>query len=84
MVRPEDLVRVGVVLTLLGVLLLMAAVLLAVVKSASGRGEWGGVILIGPVPVVVGSSPKMALLAALVALVLMVLALAWWWSVRGP
>ncbi len=80
--KLEDLVWVGLLVTLLGVLLTAVAILLMAVKSASGRGEWAGVILIGPVPIVVGSSPKMALLAALVALVLMVLAIAMWWGLK--
>jgi len=37
------------------------------------RGRWGGVILIGPIPIVFGSDRRMALLTAIVAMVILII-----------
>jgi uncharacterized protein (TIGR00304 family) len=37
------------------------------------RKEFGGVVLIGPIPIVFGSSKRMALLAAVIAVIILVL-----------
>ncbi len=43
----------------------------------------GGIVLLGPIPIVWGSDERTTLWIALVALVLMVVALAWWWLAGG-
>ncbi len=64
----------------MGVVLTVLAVLLLAIRGGSSKGEWGGVILIGPVPIVVGSSPKMALIVAVLALAMMLIVLFLTWS----
>ncbi|WP_088336120.1 DUF131 domain-containing protein [Methanopyrus sp. KOL6] len=78
--RVEDVLKVGVLITFAGIVLTALAILLLAIKNASGRGGWGGVILIGPVPIVVGSSPKMALIVAVLALAMMLIMLSLMWS----
>jgi len=80
------LLKTGLALTLLGILLTFVAVLWTAVKYASGKGkaEWGGVLLIGPIPIAFGSSPKMAIVAMALALALMVLALLLTWYSWRP
>jgi uncharacterized membrane protein len=46
--------EVGVVLIVLGL------ILVAYSLSVSNEGEFGAVILIGPIPIVLGSSPEIA------------------------
>ncbi|MCS7139776.1 MAG: DUF131 domain-containing protein [Candidatus Nezhaarchaeota archaeon] len=49
-----------------------------------GEGESAGVILIGPVPIVWGTSRKMLALAAMItALTLLAIAMLWIYSVVG-
>jgi len=58
-----------------------ALIALALLSSAGGRAAGGGVVLLGPLPIVFGSSVKMAKVALLLALVLaslaVLLALCW-------
>ncbi len=69
----ESLVGLGFVIVLFGVLLMILGVALA--ASKGGEGEFGGVIIIGPIPIVFGSSTRAALLAAVLGAILMVLAI---------
>ncbi|GBF09395.1 conserved hypothetical protein, partial [Aeropyrum pernix] len=41
-----------------------------------GRVEGGGVVVVGPIPIVFGSSERMFLLSAIIGLVFMILAIA--------
>lgn len=62
----------------IGALLIALGVLLAILNLAQDSGQqagYGGVMLIGPVPVVFGSSPELALGAAAMAAILMALSL---------
>jgi uncharacterized protein (TIGR00304 family) len=65
MMRQE----IGLLLIAMGFLLVMTSLLQ---NSGQGNSGYGGVILIGPIPIVFGSSPKMAVLAMIVAAGLMV------------
>ncbi|WP_457619989.1 TIGR00304 family membrane protein [Methanopyrus sp.] len=78
--RVEDVLKAGVLITFVGIVLVTLAILLLAIKNASGKGEWGGVILIGPVPIVVGSSPKIALIVSILALVMMLIMLFLMWG----
>ncbi|WP_407357172.1 TIGR00304 family membrane protein [Methanolobus sp. WCC5] len=52
--RSQDIFNLGSVLVILGFILFFAGVLLS---SFRGAGEFGGLILIGPIPIAFGSSP---------------------------
>ncbi len=54
---PKDIFGLGVALVFLGSLLVLAGVL---ISSFSGNGEFGGLILIGPIPIAFGSSPDIS------------------------
>ena len=47
------------------------------------RKEFGGVVLIGPIPIVFGSSKRMALLAAAIAVIILVLMVLSFFFIRG-
>ncbi len=69
-----DVTSAGVVLILLG----FAVVLLSIIPSArKTRGEvkGGGVVMIGPIPIVFGSDAKWASIAIVLAIVLMVISI---------
>ncbi len=50
---PQDIFNYGIILVVLGFILVIAGTMLS---SLDGGGEFGGVILIGPIPIAFGSS----------------------------
>jgi uncharacterized protein (TIGR00304 family) len=44
-------------------------------EGGGGNTEFGGVVLVGPIPIIFGSSPRGALMAAAVAIIILVLVL---------
>jgi uncharacterized protein (TIGR00304 family) len=58
----------GAILVAVG---LMLVFLFFIQAAVQGSASYGGVILIGPIPIVFGSSPQMALASMLLGLVLM-------------
>ena len=75
----QDLVVLGVGFVLAGFLLIfLAAIMGSRRKDGEGAktdGGVGGVIMIGPIPIIFGSSPRWAVLAILLAIVLTILGL---------
>ncbi|ABK14720.1 MAG: DUF131 domain-containing protein [Methanothrix sp.] len=61
-----SLILIGVIITFVSLLSL---------PSSSG---FGGVILIGPIPIVFGSTPYMALAAMILAIAIMLISIALW------
>ncbi len=54
----QNLFNIGFTLIILGFVLVFVGLL---VSAFSGAGEFGGVILIGPIPIAFGSSPEITL-----------------------
>jgi uncharacterized protein (TIGR00304 family) len=48
-------------------------------SSEQVSSSFGGVLMIGPIPIVFGSSPEMAIFAMLLAVVLMILSVLLFW-----
>ena len=71
-----DLVLLGVGLLIAGLLVVFLATVVAS-REGKERGEvragGGAVVMIGPIPIVFGSSPKWAVLVMLLAIVLILL-----------
>ncbi len=65
----------GVLLIATGFLLVIISLVQNIMQSSSGQGNtgFGGVILIGPIPIVFGSSPAMAIASMLLAIALMII-----------
>ncbi|AEA46372.1 TIGR00304 family membrane protein [Archaeoglobus veneficus] len=64
--RP-DKIFMGLVIMSLGFAMLA-------LSSLSEHAEVGGVVIIGPIPIVIGSSPEMAFLGIVMAVVMLLLA----------
>jgi uncharacterized protein (TIGR00304 family) len=62
--------QLGATLIALG---LMLVFLFFIQAAMQGNASFGGVVLIGPIPIVFGSSPQMALASMLLAIILMAL-----------
>ncbi|MEL9990536.1 MAG: DUF131 domain-containing protein [Thermoproteus sp.] len=76
-----DLIALGMGLFLLGIFLMFLAFLLEARKAAEKEGgekreaEAGGVIIVGPVPIVFGTNQRIAKMVLILAIVLTVLVL---------
>jgi uncharacterized protein (TIGR00304 family) len=66
-----ELILLGIVLIILGMFILM----LSLWRASEGRGEAGGVVIVGPVPIVFGTSQRMAATVMVLAIVLTVITL---------
>ncbi len=68
--------EIGLLLIAMGFL----AVLVSMLQSAvQGYVSYGGVILIGPIPIVVGSNPQIAVISMFMAAVLMIISYVLFW-----
>jgi uncharacterized protein (TIGR00304 family) len=74
-----DLVFLGVAIILVGFLVVFLAMMLASRPSRGGEGrtqvKGGGVILIGPIPIIFGSDAKWTSIAIVLTIVLIILVL---------
>lgn len=68
----QALAAVGFALILIGMMLIFLSVLMS---KGDGKVEGGGVVIIGPVPIVFGTSITWAIVAMVLAIILMVLAI---------
>jgi uncharacterized protein (TIGR00304 family) len=66
-----ELILLGIVLIILGMFILM----LSLWRAGEGRGEAGGVVIVGPVPIVFGTSQRVATMVMVLAIVLTVVTL---------
>ncbi|MEB3779116.1 MAG: DUF131 domain-containing protein [Desulfurococcales archaeon] len=85
MVEWGSVAILGFVLILLGVLLVFMGVLMSAMQGSQGsRGgvEAGGVVVIGPIPIIFGSSSRAAIIAGVLGLALMVMALVFYYMAR--
>jgi|BarGraIncu01122A_1022018.scaffolds.fasta_scaffold24239_3 uncharacterized protein (TIGR00304 family) len=54
---PEDFLKVGVAITFIGFIIVFLGVILTMLQHSEGS-QMGGLIMIGPIPIVFGSSPE--------------------------
>jgi len=81
-----ELEALGIGLLLAGVALLIAAILMSMSgKTEKREVEGGAVIIIGPIPILIASSKKIAFLLIAITLILAVIiyVLAWAWISYG-
>ncbi len=76
MTSEEALVIAGIILIFVGVMLVFIGSLAGVFSGGkTGKAEAGGVVLIGPIPIIFGTSWRAAVIASILAIILLVLAL---------
>ncbi len=66
-----DLVTIGIMLIFIGFIIVMLSIILAAGRSS--RVEGGGVIIIGPIPIVFGTNRNITVLLLVLAIILTVL-----------
>lgn len=74
---------IGLLLVMIGVILILIS-FIKMVKVSYGKCESSGVILIGPIPIVWGTSKKLTMIMGVVAAIMMlIMALSWITSLMG-
>ncbi len=69
------------IMILIGILLLVIGILLLVREGGlRGKSEGGAVVVIGPLPIIVGTSRQAALIAAIIALIVLIIMLVFLYS----
>jgi len=69
----EQLVLIGIVMVFVGIVFIIIGSVMAALKSKQMKTESGGVILIGPFPIVWGSNKNMAILAVVITIIFLLL-----------
>ncbi len=82
----SKLIIIGFVLLFVGILLIFVGFLYTALKTG-GSSEVGGVVVIGPIPIIFGTSERAVKIAVIAAVILMVLAIILmilpYWLLRG-
>lgn len=75
----NELLSLGFFMIIIGFLIVFVSVMILILKSIKGVGkgevEGGGVIVIGPIPIVFGTSKKVTEFLLILAIILFLLAL---------
>jgi uncharacterized protein (TIGR00304 family) len=74
----SEFVGLGILFLFIGFILIALAIMLSVVRESEGKVEGGGAILIGPFPIVFGTSKGMVKLILLVLIVILLAMLVFW------
>ena len=74
---PEDFQKLGVLITFIGFITVFLGVILTMLQNPEGS-QMGGIILIGPIPIVFGSSPEITANMLWLGLIVAILYLFLW------
>ncbi len=68
----NELLLIGIIMIFIGFIVMIIG-LMSSARRSGGRVEGGGIILIGPIPILFASNAKIAILLIVLAIVLMVI-----------
>ena len=76
MVNYNTIILAGVAVIILGVLLIFLGTAFQITSKSEGTGEVqaGGVIMIGPIPIIFGTNKNIATISIVLAIILMIVA----------
>lgn len=74
----EKLIPLGIILILVGMVIVIVGGI-GMAMEEKGEVKGGGVVLIGPIPIIFGTDKRFALILAIVALIIMIL---WFWGMK--
>ena len=76
MVNFNAIILAGVVVVIIGVLLIFLGTALQITSKSEGTGEVqaGGVIMIGPIPIIFGTNKNITTISIVLAIILMIVA----------
>jgi len=64
--------QLGLILVIVGVAIIVLGTLATAFRAGKGEVKSGGVILIGPFPIIWGSDSKLALAATIIAVIILI------------
>jgi uncharacterized membrane protein len=73
----QDFLRAGITIIFIGFMIILSGILLTVIQHPAGS-QMGGVIMIGPIPIVFGSSPEITTNILVLGLIVSILYLFIW------
>lgn len=73
----QDFLRVGATVTFIGFIILLLGAILSVIQHLTSS-QMGGLIMIGPIPIVFGSSPEITTNMLVLGLIVSILYLSLW------
>ncbi|MEA1984218.1 MAG: DUF131 domain-containing protein [Euryarchaeota archaeon] len=80
--RPiQDAVRIGFSLIIIGFLMVLAGTVLQFIQGANNK-HFGGLVMIGPIPIAFGSSPEITSTMLVIGLLFLVVYLLMWRRAR--
>ena len=68
----RDLVHIGFLLIFVGIILIVASMIYEGFKRRNMKIEGGGVVFIGPIPIVFGTNEKMVYVSITIALMILI------------
>ncbi|MGB9928427.1 MAG: TIGR00304 family membrane protein [Methanosarcina sp.] len=72
-----NLLKAGIVIIFIGFLMLLLGIVLTIIQGSS-NSQFGGIIMIGPIPIVFGSSPEITTTMLGLGLLIMIIYLFLW------
>ena len=73
----SSVITIGFVLILIGVALVIVSSIM-LIRAGRGKYESSGVVLIGPIPIVWGTSKKVAAITGIITAIIILLLALWW------
>jgi uncharacterized protein (TIGR00304 family) len=70
-----ELYYAGIALIILGILIVMIGMILTILKGRGGV-EGGGIVLIGPIPIIIGTSSRIIKAMLILAIIMMMFIIA--------
>ncbi|MCR6623011.1 MAG: DUF131 domain-containing protein [archaeon YNP-LCB-024-027] len=71
-----ELYYAGIILIMLGILIMVIGMILTILRGNGGEVEGGGVVLIGPIPIVIGTSSRIIKAMIIVTVIMMICVIA--------
>ena len=74
----EKLIPLGIILIIFGIIVIVIGSVGSIVTDESDV-KGGGLVLIGPVPIIFGTDKRITLILSVIALIIMIL---WFWGMK--
>ncbi|MGC9516270.1 MAG: TIGR00304 family membrane protein [Methanomicrobiales archaeon] len=73
MIKAGTLTILGIIVIFIGIIIIFAGTALQSTNSKEGNVKAGGVIMIGPVPIIFGTDKSFTIIAIVLAIILMII-----------
>jgi len=73
----ENLLKAGIATIFIGFIMLLLGIVLTIFQGSS-ESQFGGIIMLGPIPIVFGSSPEITTTMLVIGLLIMIIYLFLW------